>query len=63
MNEYETMFKEYPDVVTVNEIRKMLGIGRDKVYRLIREGKIKSIPNGRIIKVSKNAVIDYILGR
>ena len=57
----ETMFAEYPDVVGIEEIRKMLGIGREKAYSLVKSGELKRIPCSRSIKVPKVSVIDYLL--
>ena len=58
---YKTMFVEYPDIVGVKDIGGMLGIGRDKVYLLVRTGEIKKVPCSRSIKVPKAAVIEYVL--
>ena len=55
------MFSEYPDVVNVKEVSRMLGIGRDKVYKLVKTGEIQKIPCTRSIKVPKANVIEYIL--
>jgi excisionase family DNA binding protein len=58
---YRTMFREYPDIVTVKEVCQMLGLGSKKVYRLIRSGEIQRIPCGRTIRIAKVAVIEYVL--
>ena len=60
-NAYRTLFKKYPDVVTVKQICEMLDLSATKVYELIKNGEIERIPCGRIIKVTKMAVIDYVL--
>ena len=60
-NAYRTMFKQYPDVVDVKQVCKMLNLSRTKVYGLIKNGEIKRIPCGRIIKVAKVTVIDFVL--
>ena len=39
-SKYKTMFSDYPDVVTVAQLRKMLGISRHLAYELICEKKI-----------------------
>lgn len=54
------MFGEYPDCVTVNDIKDMLHIGRTKVYDLLREGKIESVKVGQKYIVPKQCVIDFI---
>jgi excisionase family DNA binding protein len=58
---YNSLFRDYPDIVGVKEICKMLGLGSKKVYQLIQDEKIKKIPCGRNIKVAKVSVIDYVL--
>lgn len=58
---YQTMYSKYPDVVTVSDIRKMLGISRDEVYELIHAGTLKRIGKGRTFLVPKLSVIHYVL--
>lgn len=60
-NAYRAMFKQYPDVVDVKQVCEMLNLSRTKVYELIKNGEIKRIPCGRIIKVAKVTVIDFVL--
>ena len=57
----KTMFSEYPDIVSVDELTKMLDIGKNTAYKLINENKIKSVSIGRIHKIPKYCVIDYII--
>lgn len=54
------MFDNYPDVVTVDDLTKMLGIGRNTAYRLVNEGEIRSIRVGKIHKIPKRNVIEYL---
>ena len=54
------MFREYNDVITVSELAKMLKIGRNTAYELVRCGTIRSIRVGRQIRLPKDAVIEYI---
>lgn len=58
---YRVMYDGYPEILGVNDICKMLDIGRRRAYQLINSGKIKRIPCGRNIKVAKVAVIYYVL--
>lgn len=46
MNE---MFTNYPDVVTPNDVMKMLHIGRNNVYELLKNGNIKTLKIGKNI--------------
>lgn len=56
---YVQMFRKYPDVVSVIQICEMLDLSKTKVYAIIKSGELRRIPCGRIIKVTKNAVIEY----
>ena len=58
---YEPMFNDYPEIVTVKDISKMLGLHPNKVYELIKEGVLPKIPCCRHIKVAKIFVIKYVL--
>ena len=57
------MFNEYSDVVTVDELCEMLRIGRNKAYELLRSGKIKAFRCGRLWIISKDAVVEFVLGK
>lgn len=54
------MFNNSPDMLTVRQVADLLRIGRNTAYELVRAGLVPSIKIGRQIRVSKQAVIDYI---
>ena len=54
------MFQNYPDVVCVAQLQKMLGIGRNTAYNLLKDNKIKSIRIGRVHKIPKVNIIKYL---
>lgn len=56
----EKMFREYPDVLTPQQVQEMLGVGQRMAYQLLREGKIQNVRMGRLYRVPKAAVIDYL---
>lgn len=57
------MFENYPDVVEVDDLRKMLGgISRKLAYRLLADQEIRSARVGRAYKIPKVCVIEYLLG-
>lgn len=60
MEMYSIMFRDYPDVVGVKDLKNMLGLSDKKVYELIRSGLIPTIPCGKVYKVAKINVIDYL---
>lgn len=60
MNKTKEAFAEYKDVVTVCEVMEMLGLGRVAVYRLLREGIIRTIRVGKKYIIPKQSIIDFI---
>lgn len=61
MEKTNTIFADYPDVVSISQLKEMLGIGKSVAYRLVQTNKIKSFRIGRIYKIPKKYIIDYIL--
>ena len=55
------MFDSYPDVVSVEEIQQMLRIGKNAVYKLLKNGAIKSIKVGKRYVVPKKHIIDFLI--
>lgn len=57
------MFESYPDVVEVDDLRRMLGgISRRLAYRLLADQEIRSVKVGRAYKIPKVCVIEYLMG-
>jgi len=56
------MFRDYPDVVTVKQVQKMLGVGRNTAYKLLTTSRIKSIKEGGRRIIPKRCVIEYVKG-
>ena len=56
----ENTFKDYPDIVSFDQMREMLHIGRNKAYSLIEQKKIRSIRIGRRHKIPKISVIEFL---
>ena len=57
---YKLMFISYPDVVNVNQLKDMLGIGITLAYRLVKSNNIHSLKIGREYKIPKANVISYL---
>ena len=55
------MFDEYPDILTVSDIQRALGIGRNTAYKLLKSKQIKSIRIGNKYKIPKRCLIAYAL--
>lgn len=54
------MFESYNDVLTVKETCNALSIGRNNLYRLLKDEKIKSIKIGKKYIIPKVYLIDYV---
>jgi excisionase family DNA binding protein len=55
------LFTDYPDVVNIRQMCKMLGgISEKTGYRLLHGGSISFFTIGRSIRISKLSVIDYL---
>ncbi|MEX6493382.1 helix-turn-helix domain-containing protein [Fusobacterium animalis] len=57
------MFNMYPDVLTVKEVREILRIGMNNIYQMLKSGELKSIKIGRVYKIKKEDVVEYIKGK
>lgn len=54
------IFSEYPDVISVKEMQKMLRIGKNKAYELINTGRIASVKIGKKNCIPKTEVIKFL---
>ena len=57
---YQMMFPEYPDIVTVRQLRDKLGISRQLAYDLIADGEVQAIKIGNSFKIPKVSVINFV---
>mgnify|MGYP000746629788 CR=1 FL=1 len=48
------------EIITVKELSKLLRIGINNAYRLVREGTIKSVRVGRQYRIPRKAVEAYL---
>lgn len=64
MNEHKDsksiLFENYPDILTVNQTRNALGIGRKGVYKLLESNSICYFKIGNAYKIPKSSLIDFI---
>ena len=57
----KTMINEPKDLITIEELCSLLSIGRNTAYRLLNENKIKAFRIGKIWKIPKKSVEEFIL--
>lgn len=56
----EGMFSEYPDVVGLKDLTKMLNIGRNTALSLLQTKSINNFKIGKVYKIPKQCIVDYI---
>ena len=49
-----------PLVLTVNDVAKVLNVGKNTTYEIIHSGALKSIRIGRQIRISRDALLKYL---
>ena len=59
-NPTDPIFDKYNDVVTVPELAKMLRVGRNTAYDLIKDGRIQSVRVKNQIRIPKSSVIEFL---
>jgi len=57
---YKSVMKEYPDLLTVDELSTVLGISTKTCYILLKEDKIKHIKIGRFFRIPKIYLFEYL---
>ena len=61
MDNNNTMFAEFPDLLTPTEMQKALGIGRNMTYRLLNSGKIRHMRLGLAYRIPKICLVDFVV--
>ena len=61
---YNKLLNGYPEVMNIDQLCEALGgISTRTGYKLLKEGKIKSIKVGREYRIIKTYVTDFLLGK
>ena len=55
-----TSFENLPLVLHVRELAEVLSISQNTAYALVRSGQIRSIRTGRIYRIPKDSLIEYL---
>ena len=56
------LFTNYPDIVDVKTMAKMLRVGMNTAYMLVDTGAIASVRIGRMHRIPKKNIIGYVMG-
>lgn len=58
------MFQEnYNDMISLDDLCEMLSIGKNTAYRLLKTNQIKAFKIGRIWKIPRDAVSQYVISQ
>ena len=57
---YHSVLKDYPDILTVEEMSQALGISTKTGYRLLRDNKIEHLRLGRTYRIPKAHLLTYM---
>lgn len=60
MDKSKEMFSEYSDIVTVDEVMKMLRLGKNTVYKLLKDDEIMNVKVGARYIIPKQSVIEFV---
>lgn len=58
---YKMMFTEFPDIVSIPDLCKMLDVSERYAYKLVNDGYIQGRKIGHAFKIPKVNVINYVL--
>lgn len=56
---YTEMFRNEPNVLTVPEAAKLLRIGKNQAYELVKNGSLRVIKLGKKFIMPKPALVDF----
>ena len=54
------MFQNAEDLLTVEEACDLLRIGRGAMYPLLASGQLKAFRNGRVWRIPKDSLVQYV---
>ena len=57
---YKLMLKDYPDVMSIEQMCEILGINTKTGYRILREGKICCLKVGRTYRIPKAHLFTFL---
>lgn len=60
MNGDREIFTDYPDIVEIKDLQKMLSIGRNTALSLLSKQIIKNFRIGNRYKIPKENIISYV---
>ena len=57
---YQTILKDYPEIMSVEETSKALGVSTKTVYKMLKNGTIQNMKAGRAYRVPKVHLLSFL---
>ena len=57
---YVTIFKDYPEIMSVEETSAALGVSTKTVYKMLKNGTIQNMKVGRSYRVPKVHLLSFL---
>lgn len=57
---YKVMLKDYPDVLNIEQMCRVLGVSTKTGYRILKEGRIQNLKVGRSYRIPKIHILTYL---
>ncbi len=57
---YQTVLKDYPDIMSVEETSKALGVSTKTVYKMLKNGTIQNMKVGRAYRIPKVHLLSFL---
>ncbi len=54
------MLEKYKDILSVSDVAEIFGTGKNRIYQLMKDGQLKNLRMGKVWKIPKKAVEQYI---
>jgi excisionase family DNA binding protein len=57
---YQTVLKDYPEIMSVEKASAALGVSTKTVYKMLKDGTIKSMKVGRSYRIPKVHLLSFL---
>ena len=57
---YQTVLKDYPEIMSVEETSAALGVSTKTVYKMLKNGTIQNMKVGRSYRVPKGHLLSFL---
>jgi len=57
---YKVMLRDYPDVLNIEQMCRVLGVSTKTGYRILKEGRIQNLKVGRSYRIPKIHILTYL---